>query len=292
MPFILRQLIRITTASAYIYLYIFINNLLAKKKSIKSNIILLFPIVLFIIDSLLFAARGYMLNLMIAGIVYWYIIYSNKKGNYKVNIKLIKKGLIILLIIVILFVFLRQFVGRSMSEKSKSDPVYYVSIYVGAPIQLLDLYLNEDDFDCSNEDAYFGKNTLNALYNYVKSKSSDNEALSSGDLEFRFSNGYNIGNVYTSIRTYYSDFGYFGTLICSMILSSFYTALYYLTKKSLFLNGHSFKLIIFAYMSSGFFYYSIAERFFSSFVTPGLIPTLLVFYLEYKILVKKGSEYL
>ena len=276
MPFILRQLMRVTTATAYINLYIFINNIIVNKKNFKKYILYLIPVALYLVDSMLFAARGYMINIVLAGVVFWYILFSRKRGKFSLNKYMFKRGVLILIIMMVLFVGLRQVVGRSMSYKAQSDPIYYISVYVGAPIRLLDDFIKNP---MQTNDRLWGQETFNAFYNYIYSKSDNNAKFNSGDLEFRYANGYNIGNVYTAFRTYLSDFGYLGMIICTAMVSMFYTIFYFKLKNSRKTKKFDFSLLVYGYLSNGLFFFSIAERPFSSFFTPGIITTFIIYYI-------------
>lgn len=284
MPFILRQLMRVTTATAYINIYIFINNIIINRKSFKKNIIYLIPVGLYLVDSMLFAARGYMINIVLAGLVFWYILFSRKRCKFSLNKYMLKRGVLVLIIMMVLFVGLRQVVGRSMSDKAKSDPIYYVSVYVGAPIQLLDDFIKNP---IQGNERLWGQETFNAFYNYLYTKSDDESKITSGDLEFRYANGYNIGNVYTAFRTYLSDFGYLGMVICTAIVSIFYSVFYIKLKYSSKMRKFDFSLMVYGYLSNGLFFFSIAERPFSSFFTPGIITTFIIYYIVMLFLIEK-----
>lgn len=287
MPFALRQLLRIITAVAYINLYIFINNIIIDRKKIKKYIIYLIPVVLYLLDSMLFAARGYMINIFLAGLVFWYVLFSRNRGKFSLNAYILKKSVLILIVMIVLFVGLRQAVGRSMSYKAKSDPIYYISVYIGAPIQLLDDFIKNP---IQTNDRLWGQETFNAFYNYVYTKSDSNSKILSGDLEFRYSNGYNIGNVYTAFRTYLSDFGYFGMIICTAIVSIFYSIFYAKIKYSSKMKVFDFSLLIYGYLINGLFFFSIAERPFSSFFTPGIITTFITYYIVLLFLIGRKKE--
>jgi len=281
-PFLLRQLLRVSTAAAYVFLYFFVKNSVFNRKILsKKNIIYLIPVLLYCVDSMLFAARGYILNLVIAGVAFWYIFLSRKKGKFALDFHIIRKGVLIFVVMIVAFISFRGIVGRNMSHKASSDPIYYISVYIGGPIQLLDDFVKNP---IQNDDVW-GKETFNALYNYMSTKRNSDISTNSGDLEFRYANGYNVGNVYTAFRTYLADFGYGGMLICTAFVSAFYTIFYINIRKRKNTGDFDFKLLVYAYLLNGLFYFSIAERPFSSFFTPGILVTLLIFYIVEKFLV-------
>lgn len=274
-PFLLELFSRVETYSAYIFLYIFVNNIIVTKK-IKKNILYSIPIIMFIIDSVLYASRGRLLYVIAATVILSYVL-KNRRLNWmnKASIKFVIKIIIAFIVLLGGFVALRTVVGRSMGTLATEDPIYYVTVYTGGPIQLLDMYLQSP----AEHSSIWGYETFSELNNYLGSKFGISELVYSTHLEFRYSNGLCVGNVYTALRSYISDFGYIGLTVLIVICSSFYSIFYNIIKSNRKNMKFDFLLLVYAYMIQGVFMFSIAERPFSTYFTPGIITTLVMMWL-------------
>ena len=78
-------------------------------------------------------------------------------------------------------------------------------------------------------------------------------------LPFNYYNGISLGNVYTTFYPFLRDFGYFGVIICSMLMGVISEYLYYLAKKfnswndgvpiwNILLSWSSFLLVVFFFL--------------------------------------------
>ncbi|MTV44646.1 oligosaccharide repeat unit polymerase, partial [Streptococcus pneumoniae] len=87
--------------------------------------------------------------------------------------------------------------------------ISYITRYMGGSIQLFDLFV----IDPIRRNKELGAETFSGIYEMLAKLGFDNNIIKG--LEWRVSpNYYSLGNVYTAIRRYYSDFGVIGIVIC------------------------------------------------------------------------------
>lgn len=107
-----------------------------------------------------------------------------------------------------------------------SDLIAHVEIYLGAPIPLLDNFLQTSMIGLTNATSeIFGKETFFAFNSQLAKLHVLSIPLYSPHLEFR--PGVFAGNCYTAYRSYMYDFGYLGLVLCPILFSAMANAFYY-----------------------------------------------------------------
>lgn len=211
--FITSNLVDIGFVFSYLYIYFFIYNV-TKTHKVKKYLIYLIPIMIYAIQSVMFGGRTGLLQMVTLIIVLKYYIEAGiKKEKYskifKNNLKKIVPALIVVLAV---FWYLNDVSGRVATTMS---PVYYISLYVGSGIKNLDTFLN--DFQWKNFGKGFGWETFSGIYSFLKHFF--NISYDGLVLEYQDSiNGLFMGNVYTSLRRFYHDFGYIGVIVLPFIM--------------------------------------------------------------------------
>ncbi|MFR5126091.1 O-antigen polymerase [Blautia massiliensis (ex Durand et al. 2017)] len=169
-----------------------------------------------------------MLQIFIATMVMYHLLYHKQNGwNKHYNIKALVKIVVIATVLLIIFVELRDIVGRNYSETAKS-PLYYICCYIGGSIHLLDDFIKKP-IDGSQ---IWGKETFYSIIRFIGQRFNIKDWIYISHLEFRYSNGLNVGNIYTAFRKYIYDFGYFGVIWCTALVSFIYNQIYYTIKYS------------------------------------------------------------
>lgn len=252
-PSILSNLEILLAVTAYITTYIGINNIFAGEK--KRKIIYLFvPGILFATDKILNAGRGDIL-LYIGAIVL--IVYIELQTKYqwkkKVSRKYIKYMVVAVIAVTLLFSASRSWVGRT----NESDTLDYVTMYAGGPIQLFDMFMQNPE----NPSEIFGKETFHTLINYLGRVFKISNWRYISHLEFRYSNGVNLGNVYGAFRYYLYDFGYIGVIFLPFAAAVFYAYIYQRIRKGKCGAADGFKWgnVFYMYIAPSLFMYSIAD---------------------------------
>lgn len=239
--------------SAYITSYIGINNIFSDKFRCKM-VILFIPGVLFVIDQILNAGRGDILYFIAAILIITYIIMQRKNNwRRKISRKYIKYLFIVTTIVLVLFSTCRELVGRT----DDSSGLYYITSYAGGSIQLFDMYLQ----DPIEKSEIIGKETFSTLNNILGEKLNITKLKYIEHLEFRYSNGLNIGNIYGTFRYYIQDFGYLGLIILTSFSAIYHTKMYKWVKLRKYTKKDGVDWLVLLYMlfSPALFMHSIAD---------------------------------
>lgn len=245
---------KIVAATAYIYMFIYLNNVLCENKEngffkrLIGHIYLLIPAGITIFESFITGGRMPILQMLVFGVVVVYLLQL-RKTSWK-NRKPIKKiAPIIASGIVFLFAF---YLSANLIRKYGTTKLFtqYIGIYVGAPLQLLNLYIENPVHD----NLYFGDTTFAPFYNSLR-KLGLISTYCNTQLEYRSSGGVSIGNVYTFIRRPLQDFGYVGYFIFLFIVMTIFCYVYYAfvrrqtdiykSNKTILLYAYFFYIILF-----------------------------------------------
>jgi oligosaccharide repeat unit polymerase len=208
---------KISYSVSLIFIYIFLYNHINFGINNLQQII---PLLFHSIISLCRSNRGDLLYLFIAIIAMYAYLSRDKSKQYRTfSFSEIIKLLIIIILVLVSFYNLRLLVGRfSDSEASIS---YYLGMYAGAPMKLFDLFLqNPISSDIPGKETFFNliqslvKRNIISYKHYIIHK------------EFRYLSGYNLGNVYTALRSWYADFGYCGIFVLQSIFSAYFSIMH------------------------------------------------------------------
>lgn len=252
-PSILSNLETLLAVTAYVTTYIGINNIFAGKKIMKV-IYLFIPGVLFAADKILNAGRGDIL-LYIGAVVLTVYIELQAKYHWKkkVSLRYIKYMILAVIAVTLLFSISRSWVGRT----NELDILDYITMYAGGPIQLFDLFMQNPE----PASDIFGKETFHTLINYLGRVFKISSWRYIAHLEFRYSNGVSLGNVYGAFRYYMYDFGYIGMCFLSFLQAVFYAYIYQRIKenKTTSSDGFRWSIVIYMYLAPSLFMFSIAD---------------------------------
>lgn len=271
-------------ALCYIYIYIFINNVLVKKY-IDNDIILrngfeyFLGIIAYIPLTIMSGGRYDLIVLIIYSIVLFTILYTIvNKRRLQVG-KILKIGLILILALAG-FSSYRGLVGRT----SESNAVDYITEYFGGSIEIFDQYLQE----FRQEPAYFGQETFSGIRKFLyQMRIIDDQGASDDSMEFRTT--YNktvIGNVYTGFRKPYHDFGLFGVIFLQIVLAVIFNILYY---KSFYKNDKniiSIRIIITSALFFCLILHSFSEAFFCNVLSFNYLMLFVIMILIVKFIEK------
>ena len=284
---IIEQSAKIIMVSAYICLFIWINNVLVWKDGFKRNFKYLIPVIFYLLQSLLSGGRVQLIYFVAACLVIEYILWQ-RKTNWRANLsgRFVKIGACFLISFLALFYSIRYVVGRTVED----IPFFtYISIYAGAPLQLLNLYLESPPMPSTS----WGEECFVGLYQLLY-KLGVVTNYHSIQTEFRISNGENLGNVYTFFRRPIQDFGIGGMFFFILFFVGIYTYIYHF-KIKYSINSYRSDRILLLY--SMFFYpivlFSIDNCSYSLFTIGNLLTIIITlfmfwFFLKVKIVYKKG----
>ena len=203
----------------------------------------------------------------------YYMFLHRKVGwNKHISGKMLKKALMIFVIGMIIFYYMKELVGRV----SSLNFLEYVTQYVGGSIQLLDQYIK----DTRESNAIPFGETLTGLITGFR-KLDLTTAVLMKQLEFRYTpTGVYLGNVYTALRRYYNDAGWIGVVIFPAILSFIMNAFY--RKIRLYKNNsikHIYKTIVYASLLYVVPFQAMEDSFYINKITIGYLIELLILYM-------------
>ena len=296
MPTYIMSLYSFCYASTQIIVYILVNNFNINKK-IKSLYII--NILFTIIMSFMFGNRTQVMTLMVYFIMIMYIYYL-RKNMWNVNFRL--KTYIKILAVIVLVLIAFPTVG--MALVGRGDENYFsqasiislvweqLSIYVGAPLKLLDLYLYTDGIDYNIPFAFA---TFKELYSWIGVQLNITEWTGYFKLtDFRYDNGVSLGNVYTTFSNFFMDFGFIGVVVFSFIMGCIMAYIFVKVKykdSSINNNKIDFALILYAYIFSEFIFSFFSNRVFSLiFSYPFLKTVISMMIFSYLFIERKMRE--
>lgn len=280
MPGYLTQFSKIIIASGYIYTFAIIENVVNKSLKRKDVILATLIIISYIVMSLFDSNRLNLLQLLGAAVIYYLVLNDNI--NYKRLGSIILRLILVFAVLLFIFYEIRLLVGRSGSENDSL--IEYITQYAGGSIKLFDLFITDPVKQFS---PVWGFQTFGSLIRTLKSFIPTIPDTISNQ-EFRLFNGISLGNVYSAYRGWYQDFGLKGVLVLQAIYSLFYSIFYYVLKKKGF-SRHKFATIIYGYMATSIFLHPISDFLFSMFLSVGFCIYLVVFYVLYKLVIKRGN---
>ena len=270
------QLMKIVTVSAYICIFILINNRLVLGKKIKSFLLWL-PMIIYVLYSIYMSNRLYIIE-FIAGAVVYYCLLKKVQNKYKnISTKSLFIIAIVFVILLLSFSIFRMLFGRTDTADTQS----YLSVYIGGPVKLFDLYVKNPVHS-----DFWGKETFYGLFRNLRSLG----LISLNDYiphkEFRFVNGMGIGNVYSAYRPYIADFGYKGLVILQMFFSIFFNTIYFSMQRHEYYKK-PFLIILYGYIIMPVFMHPIDDEFYRMFFNLGFIIYMIIFGIIYIGMTKK-----
>lgn len=284
-PTYVNQLVKISKILGYISTYIIIRNtLIAKRKKEEKkekNILYIISIFSFVVLSLLSGGRFGLISYVLGVLVMWMTlkdrIYEIKTS---ISLRQVLKIICFILVVMIIFSNLRGWVGR----KNDDNFIQYISSYFGGSIQLFDMFLNSPipKSEIFGKETFYGINRTLAQLGIIEPYKMH--------LEFRESNGIVIGNVYTSFRNFYYDFGTYGIVILQIVMAIFWSIYYKKIKKEKNVCKFDYPLIIYCMFIDKLFLHSYRDTFYSTVLTVSMITIIIYLFVIKKIIIKEGEE--
>lgn len=263
---------KLLMAFAYAYLFVFTNNLVIGKKVRLQY--LLVPL-LYCGTSLTQASRGQIIIFLFAGVVmYWVLRSRNSERSLRVPFSAVVCIVVVLIAGLALFTMAGTLVGRTTVK----TPVDSLACYVGGSIIGLDMFLSNPGAATSPSNI-FGAETFRGIYAFLSGAFNVPEWSYSFQMEYRFANGVNIGNLYTAFRYYIHDFGFLGMAVLTILQGIFFGAFYRMlieSKKFKSIVSFGGLLAIYSYLSIAIVYLPLADYLFHQYLNPTTALTLLM----------------
>lgn len=265
--------------AGHVFLYIAINNYLAGRGRYRRLVLL---VVVIAALSLLRAERSNLVRYAISALVFWDVLQQKKTGAHRpLRMRLLARWLLYFGAILAVFVVSRSLVGRI----TQTDPFTYLCVYVGGPIQLLDLFLQQPSTALT-----WGRETfsgfLEFFYKYLQQPQFHPIAY-----PHQSSNGIGLGNAYTVFRPFIQDFGFAGAL-GAMALSAVIHARLYQRSKRFALEPeapHTAWVLVYAFVCQTVFLQFYGHNFFSNICTVGALKNIVFLLVHYRLLLGGGK---
>lgn len=262
---------------AYVFSYIFLyNKIIAAKRHCAKYLL---PVFLFIPYIILSTGRTSFIYLIMVWIVVGSCFYMQKKGwKPRYVLKIIGIGLGGMMLFLLLFILAGSFKSETIMKSAWKT----ISLYAGLSIPSLDWYFTEFN-PPMNE--YFGEHVFFGIYGILNRINPSIPNFYAPWTEFATFN-HTRGNVYTIIRRYHQDFGYFGLFFMMFCLGAFYS-FFFLRLNNTRKNAG---LLIYAFIFSPIVEMSIEERFFMNIITLKTVQMIVLSYIMFQVFINNSGK--
>ena len=257
----------IISSSSWFFSFVIVKNLTAKRK-IDPLVLISFGISLG--NSLLSGGRSSLITVIISLPAFFLIFHARgKKGKKQL------KFYHILLIILAGFIGLQFFqrLGNLIGRNSSRDLMEYLSIYCGAEIKNLDIFVRERLHLVDN--TTWGGQTFLSIVRLVKKYSGDLNFYLYFDQPHNYVNGRWIGNVATTFYSYLYDFGYKGVIILTAVMSAISEIVYEHAKRVRIGKRPPVIIIVYCMMFVILLFAFFSNWFYESFATTGFVYNII-----------------
>jgi oligosaccharide repeat unit polymerase len=190
----------------------------------------------------------YLLNLQVLGRI---------RSFAAIKVKYVIAAFFIFSVLLTAFYYTTFALGR----ENTMSPLYYISVYLGAPLKNLDIAISQG----ITRSSVPGEYSFNFLFISLNKKLGVNSSLISS-LPYQSVNNNPIGNVYTIYFALLTDFGLIGCLFAMMLLG---IAVQLIHEKSMLTMTHkslSFLTIIYGYVM-----FQLMTSFFAHFIMQNIV---------------------
>ena len=271
------------TAMGYWFMYVYINNMLVKKHDILTLIV----VVLAIFTTLTTGARGDMLFMLVSAVAV-FVVLSNKKTGFRKAIKI--KTVLLLLAGGIAVLFTLKWSAELIGRTVDFNIADYIAIYCGAEIMNLDIFLQEYHMPTS---IWGGQTFINIVPTMGQLLGFNTKGYSL-ILPFRSSNGYELGNVYTTFYPYIYDFGYMGVVVLVGLMALFTQWNYECVKRVEIDKAPPMSILVFEYIIGAVFFSFFSNKFYEYVANETFLRLIIIWvfmnYFHRKVRIKQPSR--
>ena len=227
---IVRQLWKVGGAINIILFYYGFQKILRLKKKINKKEIVLIALILVVtlFQTFLFnGGRSIFFHYIVAYIaIALFVLFV--KGRKNITKSMVRRGAGIVAALLVVFYLILPIVGRS----TRHGFFEYTTFSLGTAVPSFELYMNDDE-QPDEGSKYIGEETFSGVY-YTLNKVGLIKYAKAQSHEWRSfaDDGTLSSNTYTSLRTYYKDFGMLGVIILQFIFGLVVTLIYLKVKES------------------------------------------------------------
>ncbi|MGT2755624.1 O-antigen polymerase [Streptococcus ovuberis] len=252
--FLLNQLLKVSTAIAYVSVFQILFNRYAINRIFKQHINYI-NVFLFVIVTIVSTDRNILLRFFIFTAVLWGLFFTHSfKNKFKyINLKMIRKSIPYISLIILVFFFAGRLKGYT------SDLNRVIGLYAGSGLYNFNIFLTNFDGTVLK----MGGATFNQLLSLLSVFGFVDYAGGSpfeSFIIFKSSTGFiYASNIYSALKPFVEDFGYAGVVFYPAFLGMFYQNLYNWTQK----KAYDFSWGIYSLLIYPLVYVGIAEQFFA-----------------------------
>lgn len=252
--FLDNQMLKIVTAIAYITFYQLLLSIYVVKVK-NSRFITFYNIILFLLVAVLSTDRNILLRFFIYGFVLWIMFFLDTNKGYvrNINFKIIRRAIIYGAIAMSVFYLFGQLKGYTSNFQR------VIGLYGGSGLYNFNLYLNK----FSDSNLLWGEETLKYAKHLLFSIlgiPDQSFTIFDEPVIYKTSTGFAyISNIYSSMRPFLMDFGYFGMIIFPAVLGIIFEFIFSISQR------HKYDLIWVIYAASIYpiAYFTISDQFFA-----------------------------
>lgn len=271
-PYWIQLLINFSKFTSFFSMFVLINNHFSNIKKYQNKIILIISSFIFIPLMVLSASRyGFIIFILYSLFLYVYFSEYLNRNIYRPLCYIF----ISIVFVSWIFKLMGQFIGRTENS---------IVMYIGGSIVSFNNFIRLYPYTPHQYNVLFGENTFNTFYEGLKKLHLIMQTPKTDVHQFNAVNYHAIGNVYTTLRPFYEDFGFTGIIMFAIILGIIFGILY-CKIRSVKLSGMSILLLIYAMISGTLMLSPYAESIFGTFLSLGFVINVLML-----LLLKKFYE--
>ena len=252
--FFMHQMIEVVVAIAKVNLFeLFVLKYLRKGKYKSLTIgLIVVQFAFFLLCSVFSTDRNILMRFVIGMICLWVLFETGCTDKKRTVLSYILP--IIGFVMISVFVFFQ--IGRFRNEDADFGKM--ISIYGGSGLYDFNLFLLRKPY------LQYGESTFLILTNTLKSfglfgGNSVGGVIYDDFISFQSANGYQFdSNIYSALRPYVEDFGFWGVILYPLIMGMFFELLYSLTKRF----KYGFAWLLYSVSVYPIVYFTILEQFF------------------------------
>ena len=253
--FVFTQMMEIVTAIAYVSVYRLLKKIYSKNDKI-SVLKLLLPIVAFLLLIVVSTDRNKFLRFAFYSICLYVLFFRANFKKKNPNRKIIQRVVIMLVAIIVLFFLLGKV------KQYSSNITRALGIYGGSGLYNFNLWIEE-----FNEPLMYGNSTFSTFLSTLDvllkpfGLNFSHASIDRFDpfIEYTAANGYVYSsNIYSALKPFVEDFGYFGVVIFPLLMGILYELLFSNSKK----KSYGFSWVLYWLLIYPIVFFPIAEQLF------------------------------
>lgn len=255
--FVFNQMLEVVAAIAYVNTFRLMQRIFSRRDRI-SVLKLLIPIVMFFVIVLVSTDRNIFLRYAIYFACIYVLFFMENKSFKHMNAALIRRVAIMVLVVVVIFFIM------GLSKQYSSGIFRSISIYGGSGLYNFNLWLDGVGANTSEVGSATFSTFLRVLEDLLGRIGIHVDIATANRFDefitFVSPNGYVYGsNIYSALKPFVQDLGYFGVIFFPFILGVFYQWLYIRAKK----YKYTFSWVIYCMLIYPVVFFPIAEQMFA-----------------------------